>query len=126
MKEIFRLRFQYGNRLMSNEVHASRKVDNFVMNFMRMITNDFEYLESLIGPKIERMNTNMREPITVKERLVISLRFLATGDSYTSLQYLFRISKNSISLIVKGACGTINEALQDYVKVSRPKQLEQV
>lgn len=93
-------------------------VDDLIMNFTRMTIDDFEYLVSLIGPKIERTNTNMREPITVKKRLAITLRFLATGDSYTSLQYLFRVSKSSISLIVPEVCGAINEVLQGYVKVS--------
>jgi len=116
MKEIFRQRFQYGNRLMRDM--QVELVDDLIMNFTRMTIDDFEYLVSLIGPKIERTNTNMREPITVKERLAITLRFLATGDSYTSLQYLFRVSKSSISLIVPEVCGAINEVLQGYVKVS--------
>ncbi|XP_023311663.1 uncharacterized protein LOC111692132 [Anoplophora glabripennis] len=59
----------------------------------------------------------MREAITVKERLAITLRYLATVDSYTSLQYIFRVSKQSISRIVPEVCDAIIEALHDYVEL---------
>lgn len=115
-REIFLQRFQYGNRLM-REMQVEL-VDDIIMNFTRMTTEDFERLVSLISPKVERVNANTEEPcITVKEKLVITLRFLATGDSHMSLQYLFRVSKSSISLIIPEVCGAIIEALQDYVKV---------
>lgn len=64
------------------------------------------------------MNTNYREAITARERLAITLRFLATGDSYTSLQYLFRISKQSTFTIVIEVCDAIIEALKVHVMVS--------
>ncbi|XP_066600967.1 uncharacterized protein [Prorops nasuta] len=51
-----------------------------------------------------------------KERLAITLRFLATGDSYTSLSYLFKISKQCISNIVLNICPALMEVLHEYVK----------
>ncbi|KOB52198.1 Clathrin coat assembly protein [Operophtera brumata] len=42
----------------------------------------------------------MRKAIPVVTRLAITLRFLATGDSYKSLSYLFRVSDSSLSAII--------------------------
>lgn len=64
-----------------------------------MTLADFEYLVALISPKVE--------VITVIDRLALTLRFMATGDSFTSLQYLFRVSKQSISTIMPDVCNVI-------------------
>nr|CAH7734679.1 unnamed protein product [Callosobruchus chinensis] len=55
-----------------------------------MSSEDFEILINLIGPKLEKKNTRFREAIPIKERLAITMRFLATGYFYTSL---FKVSK---------------------------------
>ncbi|KAK9879179.1 hypothetical protein WA026_004027 [Henosepilachna vigintioctopunctata] len=114
-KELFRQRLQYGNRLMADMV--IQHTEETVRNFVRMSSEDFEYLLTMVSPKINKMNTNMREAITAKERLAVTLRFLATGDSYSSLQYLFRISKSSVSSIIPETCDAIIETLRDYVKM---------
>lgn len=44
---------------------------------------DFEYLINLIGPKIARMDTKFRKAIPVQERVAVTLRYLATEDSYS-------------------------------------------
>lgn len=87
-------------------------------NFCRISNADFEYLLSLIGPKIHRMDTRLRDAVPIMERLAVTLRFLATGDSYQSLMYLFKISKQLISLIVPEVCEAIVDELKEFIKVN--------
>jgi len=53
--------------------------------------------------------------ISVRERLALTLRFLASGDTYVSLQYLFIISNQAISCIAPEVCEALVEKLKDYV-----------
>lgn len=86
-------------------------------NFTRMTPTDFENLLEMVGPRISRNHSNLRAPISIQDRLAITLRFLSSGDSYTSLQYTFRVSKQSISAIVPEVCAAIIEELKEHIKV---------
>lgn len=66
-----------------------------------------------VSPHIEKKNTNMREAIPSEERLAVTLRYLATGESYSSLQYQFRISASTLSLIIPEVCRIIFQVLKD-------------
>lgn len=84
-------------------------------NFTRMSALDFEFLLNLAGPNIKREDSNFREAISAQTRLAITLRFLSTGDSYSSLQYTFHVSKQSIGNIVIETCEALIAALKDYI-----------
>ncbi|XP_050516473.1 uncharacterized protein LOC126892865 isoform X2 [Diabrotica virgifera virgifera] len=105
------------NALRKDDLLAGRIEDGQIRNFLRMTDSDFEWLLNLVGPKITKNDTNFRKAITPTERLLITLRFLATGDSYTSLMHLFRISKQAISKIVPEVCIAICEVLGDQIKM---------
>ncbi len=94
-------------------------LDGQFQNFCRMPFKDFEYLLSLTEPAIRKQDTNYRDAISPKERLVITLRFLATGDSFSSLMYNFEVSKSSVSRIVHDVFRTLSDALKQYVHVSK-------
>ena len=57
----------------------------------------------------------MREPLDVGLKLATTLRFLATGDSYKSLQYSFRVASNTISNFVPEVCKAIIEVYKNEV-----------
>lgn len=90
-------------------------------NFTRMTPTDFEILLGFVGPKISKKCTRYRASISATIRLAVTLRYLASGDSFTSLQYTFKISKQIISRIIPEVCEAIIGALRCFVKVSSVK-----
>ncbi|CAK1578598.1 unnamed protein product [Parnassius mnemosyne] len=86
-------------------------------NFHRMSLTDFNYLLSKVLPLISKQDTHLREAIPAKIRLAVTLRFLATGDSFKSLHYLFKISSQLISKIVVDVCKALNDVLKDEIKM---------
>ena len=87
-------------------------------NFTRMTPSDFEELLQMFGGKISKCDTRFRETIPASIRLAVSIRFLASGESFTSPMYTFRISKQSISRFVPDVCEAIITLLKRFVKVS--------
>ena len=82
-----------------------------------MSYTDFEYLLNQVAPLISKKNTDFREALPAKYRLAITLRFLASGDSYKSLHYMFKISPQAMSKIIPEVCRALNKVLQDEIKV---------
>ncbi|XP_034192568.1 uncharacterized protein LOC117609916 [Osmia lignaria lignaria] len=56
-------------------------------NFIRMTAVDVEILMQKVGHIIKKEDTRMRDSISPKERLILTLRFLASGESYHSLMH---------------------------------------
>lgn len=87
-------------------------------NFLRMDNYLFEYLLDKVKSLIQKEDTFFRKAIPARTKLEIVLRFLATGNSFTCLQYLFRVPKNTISTFVPDVCDAIYTALKEFIKVS--------
>ena len=68
--------------------------------FFRMNKVQFKYVVEAITAQIQKADTIMRQSIKPHERLAITLRYLATGESFQSLQFQFRVSRTAISEIV--------------------------
>ena len=90
--------------------------ENF-RRYIRMDTETFENLVSRVRPYLTKQTTNMRQPIPVEEKLAVFLRFIATGESFASLQYQFRISRSTISLFINEVAEAVYNTLKDeYLK----------
>lgn len=88
-------------------------------NFLRMTHENFRELLTMVEPLIEKKDTNFRMAISAGERLAITLHYLATGNSFRSLQYLFRVPQCTISKIVPEVLDAIWTVLKnDYIRVS--------
>ena len=67
---------------------------------LRLTPQKFESLLEMISPFIQKCNTVLRDAIPARLKPEITLNFLATGNSYRTLQHMFRVSKPSISNFV--------------------------
>ena len=76
-------------------------------NFTRMDRDMFNNIVEAVTPLISKKETFCRKPIDPSTRVAITLRFMATGNSYKSLQYSFRVANNTISGIVPETCNAI-------------------
>lgn len=68
----------------------------------------FHELLARVAPRIQKDVRN-RAPLEPGLKLAITLRFLATGHSYHSLAFSFRVAHNTISLFIPQVCDAIVE-----------------
>lgn len=110
-------------------------------NLVRMDASTFEELLTRVAPRITYQDTVFRQAIPPAERLAITLRFLATGmllhyhdhyiknvhimtvlstgESFQSLQFLYRVPSQTIGKIVPETCSAIVEELkEEFMKVT--------
>ena len=90
---------------------------------LRISPERFEYLLSLVAPRISKQKTKLREPIGPAERLCITLRYLASGDSQQTQSFHFRVGKATISKTIAETCNAIWLCLkEDYLKPPRTRE----
>lgn len=86
--------------------------------YLRMDEDTFKFILDLVSPQLKRQNTFMRDSIPVDEKLCAVLRFLATGESYRSIEYHTRLSLSLLSELIPEVCAIIYEKLkQEYLAV---------
>ncbi|XP_072375196.1 uncharacterized protein [Diabrotica undecimpunctata] len=93
--------------------------DEKYSNFLRMNEGTFNKLLGIIEHVITKKSI-FPDTISAKHKLIITLRYLATGESFRSLMYNYRVSESAISLFIPIVCEAIYEALKnEYLKVPR-------
>lgn len=85
--------------------------DKFV-KYLRVTPYLFHRILENIRQNITSISTNrVPNPISPQQKLCVALRFIATGESLTSLSFSFRISQPCVTTIVKTVFQAIKENL---------------
>ena len=82
-----------------------------------MSKGTFQYLCDKVRSTIEREHTRLRKAIPTEKHVAITLWFYATGADYRVIGHLFRVSKSTVSLVVKSVSSAILELLPQYIRL---------
>lgn len=83
--------------------------------YTRMTVEHFNKLVELTTPHLKKKNIRALIP---EHRLIIALRYLATGDSTLSVAVAFRIGESTVRKIIKEVCLVLIKVLEPLYLVS--------
>ncbi|PIO37891.1 hypothetical protein AB205_0111140 [Aquarana catesbeiana] len=90
---------------------------NAYRNYLRMTDSCFQQLLFLLSPYIMKQDTCMRVAIPAEQRLIATLRYLATGRSLQDIKFTTGISPQALGVIIPETCSAIIQVLQkDYIR----------
>ena len=103
----------------SRETHGlinlfSRLNETEFKQFTRMKRTLFYKLLNMITPFIQRKSSNL---ILAEEKLGVTLRYFASGNSFADLKFICCISQAAISSIVMETSEAIIKVLNNYIQV---------
>ncbi|XP_041351150.1 putative nuclease HARBI1 [Gigantopelta aegis] len=84
-------------------------------NFLRMPPEMFNELLNRVGPRCHKIDTRYRKALESGLKLAVTIWHLASGDKYPTLQYDFRVARNTISMFIPEVCQAIVEEYKDEV-----------
>ncbi|GFX36162.1 protein ALP1-like [Trichonephila clavipes] len=96
---------------LKNEDHTAYR------NMLRITGEQFDELLEMVRGKLSKQDTTMKMAIPVTTKLEITLRYLATGDSFKSLEYLFRVPETTISRFLPHVLTEICCVLRPFINV---------
>ena len=87
----------------------------------------FVYLCERLSPKLRRKDTAMRRPLSVEQRVGITLWCLATPTEYRTIAHLFGVARSTVCEIVHETCNAIvSSLLTTYIAFPSGEQLDGV
>ena len=96
---------------------SAEDTDSF-KEMIRMSKEEYNFILAKIEKDITpKQIVGGNKICTAKEKLSLTLRFLATGETYRSLCWQFRISRAAISYIIIQVCKAIKTQLAEYMTV---------
>ena len=83
--------------------------------FLRVDPVLFEELVERLTPYLKKKDTRLRKSIPVGLKVACTLRHLASGDSYASLSFSFRVSPSALCIFIPQVCQAIIDCYQREV-----------
>ena len=93
------------------ELRFSVHGDRDYKNYLRVEPAMFQELLEKLRPRLTKQDTRFRKALEPELKLAVTLRFFASGDSYMSLSYNWRVAQNTISNFVREVCDAIIEEI---------------
>ena len=84
-------------------------------NFLRVEPELYEELVERVSHRIWKQDTAYRQSLRPGLKIAITMRYLASGDSYHSLMYAFRVPHNTISKFIPEVCEAITQEYSSEV-----------
>ena len=84
-------------------------------NFLRVEPELYEELVERVSHRIWKQDTAYRQSLRPGLKVAITMRYLASGDSYHSLMYAFRVPHNTISKFIPEVCEAITQEYSSEV-----------
>ena len=99
-----------------DDLTCDLRLQSSFMCFVRMCSSDFEKLIQLVSPLLSKpvsRGNNFRPRLSVLDKLCMTLRYLASGNNYRSLQLSYDIHHTTLCGFVPEVCDAISKALED-------------
>ncbi|CAH2002123.1 unnamed protein product [Acanthoscelides obtectus] len=90
-----------------------RKDNSKFFNYFRMSIDTFDFIVERLLNSIKHQNTPMRACIPPKEMVAVTIRYLASGATFTDMHYYYRIGISTISKTVRLVCNSLWNLLKD-------------
>lgn len=84
-------------------------------NHLRMFEEKFNELLFRVQDRIVKTDTVMRQALSPKLKLQVTLRYLSTGDSFLTLASIYRVPKHTISNFLLEVCTAIYDVLNEFI-----------
>ncbi|XP_057308742.1 uncharacterized protein LOC130647044 [Hydractinia symbiolongicarpus] len=81
--------------------------------YLRMSPDIYELLLEKVRSKLTKKTTHLRKPLEPELKLTITLRFLATGENFTSLHHHYSVGISTIATFIPQVCQALYDTLKD-------------
>ena len=97
------------------EVWRNAALDMYWHRHFRMRKETFEGIVQLVGPQMQRQDTQLRSAIPIQKRVAIVVWRLAIGDSYRAIGTVFGVGKSTAIGITLEFCRVLEGLAPNFI-----------